>query len=235
MQELFSQWCQQFFRLCKLPRFWIAIALFFASFLVTIGPLNFLLNQEFIINFLETYQGYAIALFIVLYAVLTVLGIPGMILSIAGGVTFGLLVGTLLSAIGATIGALGAFLTARYLIGDWFETKFQNHRLLTYLNQAVQHNPLQFVLTIRFIPITPFNLINFLFGLTSIHWLPYTVATFFGILPGTFAYTWLGVSGMDALQGRDRVSFFFALALLALLSAIPLFFKNKQSYNKPHS
>ncbi len=231
MLKVFSKWCKYFFRLCKLPRFWVAIALFVASFLVTIGPLNVLLNQEFIINFLETYEGYAIALFIVLYAVLTVLGIPGTILSIAGGITFGLVLGTLLSAIGATIGALGAFLTARYLLGDWFAKKFHHHRLLSYLNQAVQHNPVKFVLTIRFIPITPFNLINFLFGLTSLHWFPYTVATFFGILPGTFAYTWLGVSGMNALQGRDRVSFFFALGLLALLSAIPLFFKKKESYN----
>jgi len=55
------------------------------------------------------------------------------------------------------------------------------------------------------------------------------LGTFVGILPGTFAYTWLGVSGIEALQGRDRLSFFLALILLALLSAIPFCLRKKSS------
>lgn len=214
-------------RCCQKPKFWAAIALFFMAFLVTVGPLNVLFDQGFILKHLQAYKCCAIALFITLYTILTILGMPGTVLTIAGGLAFGLVWGTFWSVIGATIGALGAFWTARYLFRNLAETKFNEYAVLGYLKKAVQHNPLRFVLTLRFVPITPFNLINFLFGLTPIHWFPYTVGTFFGILPGTFAYTWLGVSGLEALQGRDRASFFLALAFLALLSAIPLCWRKR--------
>ncbi|WP_051017343.1 TVP38/TMEM64 family protein [Dactylococcopsis salina] len=103
-----------------------------------------------------------------------------------------------------------------HLLRDLAESKFNQYQILGYLHKEVKENPLLFVLSLRFVLITPFNLINFLFGLTPIHWFPYTLGTFFGILLGTFAYTWLGVSGLEALQGRDRVSFFLALGFLAL-------------------
>lgn len=223
----FSQELPRFFKVCRQPRFWVAIALFLAAFLVTIGPLKVLFDQDFLLKHLEAYQCCAIAIFITLYTLLTILGIPGTILSIVGGLAFGLVWGTIWSVVGATLGALGALWTARYLLRDLAETKFSEYRILGYLQKMVKQNPFRFVLTLRLIPITPFNLINFLFGLTPIHWFPYTLGTFFGILPGTFAYSWLGVSGMEALQGRDRASFFFALAFLALLSALPLCFRKR--------
>ena len=223
----FYQQFFRFFKICRKPKFWIAIALFFTAFLVTIGPLNVLFDQEFLLKQLDTYQCCAIAIFITLYAFLTVIGIPGTVLSVAGGLAFGLVWGTIWSVVGATIGALGAFWTSRYLFRDLAERKFGEYQILGYLQKMVQQNPFRFVLTLRLVPITPFNLINFLFGLTAIHWFPYALGTLVGILPGTFAYTWLGVSGMEALQGRDRVSFFLALGLLALLSAIPLCFRKK--------
>lgn len=217
------------FKWCRKPKLWIAILLFIGAFLVTVGPLNVVFDQEFILKKMEAYQCCAIALFISLYTILTVIGIPGTVLSIAGGLAFGLFWGTIWSVLGATLGALGAFWAARYLLRDLAETKFGNYHLLGYLKKAVTENPLRFVLTLRFIPITPFNLINFLFGLTPIHWLPYSFGTLVGIIPGTFAYTWVGVSGMEALQGEDRASFFLALTCLAFLSAIPLCLGKKSS------
>ena len=210
------------FQICRKPKFWVTIALFLAAFLVTVGPLKVIFDQEFLLKQLETYPNYAIALFISLYTFLTIIGIPGTVLTVAGGLAFGLVWGTFLSVIGATLGALGAFWTARYLLRNLAEKKFGEYQLLCYLQKAVKQHPFRFVLTLRFVPITPFNLINFLFGLTPLHWLPYTLGTFLGILPGTFAYTWLGVSGREALQGRDHVSFFLALGFLALLSGLPL-------------
>lgn len=215
----------RFLKICRKPKVWVAIALFLTAFLVTIGPLNVLFDQDFLVKQLQVYQCCAIAIFITLYALLTVIGIPGTVLSIAGGLAFGLVWGTIWSTVGATIGALGAFWTARYLLRDLAETKFSDYKILGYLQKMVKQNPFQFVLTLRLFPITPFNLINFLFGLTPIHWFPYTLGTLIGILPGTFAYTWLGVTGMEALQGGNRVSFFLALGFLALLSAIPICFR----------
>ncbi|NEQ81179.1 MAG: TVP38/TMEM64 family protein, partial [Moorea sp. SIO2I5] len=56
----------------------------------------------------------------------------------------------------------------------------------------------------------------------------YTLGTFFGIIPGTLAYTWLGVTGGEALQGGDRLPFFLALSFLGILSALPLLAKGKK-------
>lgn len=227
MKRGFYKQLSQVFKICRKPRFWLFIVLFIAAFLVTVGPLNVLFDQDFLVEHLQAYQCCAIALFVTLYTLLTIIGVPGTVLSIAGGLTFGLVWGTIWSAVGATFGALGAFFTARYLLRDFAETKFSKYRILDYLQKMVQENPLQFVLSLRLAPVTPFNLINFLFGLTSIHWFPYTVGTFFGIIPGTFAYTWLGVSGGDALQGEDKLPFFLALSFLALLSAIPICLRKK--------
>ena len=217
----------QLFKVCRKPKIWVAIALFVSGFLITVGPLNVLFKQEFILQQLDAYQCCAIGIFITLYTLLTIIGIPGTVLTVAGGLAFGLVWGTIWSVLGATLGALGAFWTARYLLRDLAESKFNQYQILGYLHKEVKENPLLFVLSLRFVPITPFNLINFLFGLTPIHWFPYTLGTFFGILPGTFAYTWLGVSGLEALQGRDRVSFFLALGFLALLSAAPICFRKR--------
>jgi uncharacterized membrane protein YdjX (TVP38/TMEM64 family) len=81
------------------------------------------------------------------------------------------------------------------------------------------------VLTLRFTPISPFNLVNFLFGLTPIELKPYVTGTFFGIIPGTLAYTWLGASGARALRGDGVIQLVLALSLLAILSAMPIWAK----------
>ncbi len=160
--------------------------------------------------------------FLLAYVVLTVLGLPGTILTLAGGAVFGLAWGTLWSVLGATVGAIAAFWTARYLFHDWVQDHFGQHPLLHCFAQAVEHQPLPFVLAVRFAPISPFNVVNYLFGLTPIPFGPYALGTALGIVPGTLVYTWIGATGMAALAGGDRRPLIAALSLLALLSLVPV-------------
>lgn len=204
------------------PRLCLAIALLTLLLLFTISPLKIVFDRAALITYLQAYPCCVVIAFLLTYIVLTILGIPGTILTVVGGAIFGLVWGTLWSVIGATLGALGAFWTSRYLLRDYLERSFRKHQALIKFNHAVKQKAIAFVLMVRFAPISPFNLVNFIFGLTPIHWLPYTIATFFGIIPGTLAYTWLGVSGIEAIEGGDRLPFFLALGLLMLLSAIPL-------------
>ncbi|WP_143727391.1 TVP38/TMEM64 family protein [Moorena bouillonii] len=215
-------------RLLKRRSLWLAIALFILVLLCYSTPVRALFNQRFLVQQLQGLGHWAICLFILVYALATVLGIPGTVLTIAGGTVFGLVWGTFWSVIGATLGALGAFWVARYLLRDWVEYKFRHHKALVSFNQAVMQTPLMFVLAVRFAPISPFNVVNFLFGLTPIGSVEYTLGTFFGIIPGTLAYTWLGVTGGEALQGGDRLPFFLALSFLGILSALPLLAKRKK-------
>lgn len=219
----------------KLPKFLFLLILSLVITLFLLGKLNIVFDSNFWINFLQTYQCCTIPIFIIAYIILTIIGLPGTVFTIVGGILFGLFWGTLWSVIGATLGALGAFLASRYCLKDDVGkkiNKFNKQGKLAQFQRAILKQPLKFVLVIRLAPISPFNIVNFLFGLTSIHWLSYTLGTFIGIIPGTFAYTWLGVSGIQALSGSDRLSFFLALGFLFLLSMIPFLMRH---YSKGQS
>ncbi len=170
---------------------------------------------------LARYGLWASSIFVLLHLVATLLGIPAVILTIVGGAVFGLYWGTALSWLGTTLGAMGAFWLARTLFHPWAERRFGHHPLHQKFTQAVQHQPLSFVLMVRFAPINPFNVVNFLLGLTRLHWWPYCLGTGLGIVPGVIVYTWLGVTGQQALQGEHLGSFGLACGVLTVLSGVP--------------
>ena len=190
-------------------------------------PLKTVFNPLLFKSFIQQYEGYVSILFIAIYTLLTVIGIPGTVLTIVGGCLFGIWYGTIISIISATLGALCAFWAARYLFRNSAQRRFSNSVRLSKFQTAVREQPFGFVLTTRLIPISPFNLVNYLFGLTTIDWLNYTWATFIGVIPGCFVYTWIGKSGEIAMAGGDRLPFLLALSFLALLSIIPLVYRRK--------
>ncbi len=170
---------------------------------------------------------WKIGVFLGAHTIAAAVGIPGTVLVILGGALFGLIWGTFWSILGATAGAVVAFWLARYLLRDWFERRFSRHPrfagLFKRLDHTMEKQALSCVLAVRFAPISPFNVVNFLFGLTKISVTPYTVGTLIGIIPGTMAYTWLGVTGVDALGGGDWLPVMACLSVLAVLSLMPIF------------
>lgn len=211
----------------KNTRFWIAIALLVFILICCLTPMRSLFDQAYLVMHLEKLGDRAIVLFIILYIVCTAIGVPGTVLTVAGGAVFGLVWGTFWSVVGATLGAIAAFWLARFLLRNWAERRFCQHRMLMHFNQTVRHQPLNCVLAVRFANIIPFNLANFLFGLTPVGIKDYTLGTFVGIIPGTLAYTWLGVTGEQALHGGNWLPFVLALGLLTLLSVLPVLVKGK--------
>jgi uncharacterized membrane protein YdjX (TVP38/TMEM64 family) len=207
----------------------LAAAALGITLLCIFTPLKVVFNPFLFRHFIQQYEGYVEILFIAIYTALTVIGVPGTVLTIVGGSLFGIWYGTIISVISATSGALFAFWTARYLFRDLAQRKLSQSKRLTKYQTAVLKQPFSFVLTTRLIPISPYNLVNYLFGLTSINWFDYTLATFVGVIPGSFAYTWIGKSGEMAMTGGDRLSFFLALTFLALLSLIPLLYPRQQA------
>ncbi|TVQ20182.1 MAG: TVP38/TMEM64 family protein [Leptolyngbya sp. DLM2.Bin15] len=172
---------------------------------------------------------WAVLLFIAGHILAAVLSIPGTILVIAGGVIFGVLWGTIWSVMGATLGAIAAFLVARYLLRDSLMRRVGHHKLLTWVDQLSDRQALSCVLALRFTPISPFCLINFLLGLTPLPLKPYAFGTLIGIIPGTLAYTWLGATGHTALEGGSVRPFVAALVGLAGLSLLPLWMQRRGS------
>lgn len=188
-----------------------------------------LFDHQTLTELIQGSGNWKILVFLGAHTVATAVGVPGTVLVIIGGAIFGLIWGTLWSIIGATSGAIVAFWLARYLLHDWCEQHFSQHPrfkgIFQRLNHTMQAQALPCVLMVRFAPISPFNVVNFLFGLTKIPVTPYALGTLIGIIPGTMAYTWLGVTGVDALHGGNWWPVLLCLSVLMLLSLIPIFAK----------
>ena len=168
---------------------------------------------------------FAPMLFMLIYAVATVLFLPGSVITLAGGVLFGPLWGTLYNLTGATLGAALAFLVARYLASGWVAKKSGDK--VKQLMQGVEQEGWRFVAFVRLVPLFPFNLLNYALGLTRIPFMQYLWATWLFMLPGAFAYTWLGYAGREAASGSENMiqTVMIALALLATVAFMPRLIK----------
>lgn len=221
--SVFTESLQCLLRQCMRPRLWVAVSILLLFILLFVSPLGKRLHHEQLVMDLEMLGPWAPALFVLLNIAATSLGIPGTVLTVVGGAVFGLLWGTVWSAIGLSAGAVCAFLIARYLFHDWAMARYGRHPLLVRLNRSIERHAMKLILAVRLFPISPFNLVNFLFGLTRTPLWEYGVGTAFGIIPGVVLYTWVGVSGREMLEGGGGLSFSLALTVLTLLSILPIF------------
>ncbi|MFQ5918053.1 MAG: TVP38/TMEM64 family protein, partial [Candidatus Binatia bacterium] len=139
--------------------------------------------------------------YIILYLIAPPLFIPGSAITLAGGALFGPFWGTLYTIFGATGGASLAFLIGRYLAGDWVENKAKG--IMKRLKDGVEKEGWRFVAFTRLVPLFPFNVLNYAFGLTKIRFFHYVVASFFCMLPGAAAYTFIGYAGREAALGGE--------------------------------
>lgn len=172
-------------------------------------------------HWVEQSGWFAPLIFMLIYALATVLFFPAMILTITGGLLFGPVWGTLINLTGASIGAVLAFLVSRYLAGQWVETKVGGR--LQRLKLGVEAEGWRFVALLRLVPLIPFNVLNYALGLTRIPLLSYFLASFIFMLPGAIAYTYLGYAGGQAITGGDDMvtKSLLALSLLALVAFLP--------------
>ncbi len=156
-------------------------------------------------------------IFMTVYALASILFIPGTPLTLIGGALFGPLLGTVYVVLGATVGALGAFLLARYFGGSLISNGTGQivERLRAY-DQRLSDHGFMTVFVLRLIPLFPFNGLNFGLGLTRINLWVYVLATFVGIIPGTFAYVYFGSSlaSFDPLQIGGAIIGLIAVSFL---------------------
>ena len=171
--------------------------------------------------------------FIALYAAATVFFFPGAVLTLAAGALFGAVPGALYSLTGATLGAVLAFVIARYLAADWVARRAGGR--LKQLIEGVEAEGWRFVAFVRLVPLFPFNLVNYAFGLTRIPLAAYAAASFVCMFPGALAYAWLGHAGREALAGGEGAirNALFALALLAFVAFLPRLLRRFQRKPNP--
>jgi uncharacterized membrane protein YdjX (TVP38/TMEM64 family) len=169
--------------------------------------------------------------FVGVYAAAVAFSVPGaVILTLSGGFLFGAVLGTLLSMVGATIGAVLVFLFARMIFGDSALEKFgERGRVLA---EGIRRNAWSYLLVLRLVPLFPFFLVNLVPAFVGVRLPVYALTTFFGILPGTAVFSLSGAglgSVLDSGGALDLRSILtpqilgalFGLAALSL-AAIPL-------------
>ena len=140
--------------------------------------------------------------FVALYAFLVALSFPGAsLLTLASGLLFGGFFGGFLTVIAATIGAVVIFLIARSSLGDYLEEKAGP--FMKKMAEGCQENAFQYLLTIRLTPVFPFWAVNIVPALLKMKLAPYVLATFIGIIPGTFVFAYIG-AGLDSILDNIR-------------------------------
>jgi uncharacterized membrane protein YdjX (TVP38/TMEM64 family) len=128
----------------------------------------------------------------VVYVIATVLFVPGLLLTMVAGFTFGLTKGFITISVGSTLGAAAAFLVGRYFARDWVEAKITTNPRFQAIDQAVGRQGWKIVGLTRLSPVFPFNLLNYAFGLTKVSFRDYFLASWIGMIPGTLMYVYIG-------------------------------------------
>jgi len=141
-----------------------------------------------------------VIVFILVYALATVLLIPGSALTLGAGFAFGLVTGMIAVSIASTLGAALAFLVGRHLARDKVRATLADRKKFEAVDRAVSKRGWKIVALLRLSPVFPFVALNYLLGLTGIRFSHYVAASWAGMLPGTLLYVYLGYLGKAGIQ-----------------------------------
>jgi uncharacterized membrane protein YdjX (TVP38/TMEM64 family) len=154
--------------------------------------------------------------YIALYTLRPLLLFPASILSLAAGLAFGPIWGTLYTIIGATGGAVLSFFVARKLGGRLISSKWKGKGEV--IQTQLEQNGFYYVLLLRLIPIFNFDMISYVSGVSKVRFQSFFLGTIIGIIPGTFAYNFLGSS----LFSASWLVLATAITLFAIITVIPI-------------
>ena len=162
--------------------------------------------------------GYVV--YALMYAVCVAALVPASLLTLGAGAIFGIVGGTIVVVIGATLGAMLAFVLARTVLRRKVEEMIAKRPKLAAVDRAVATEGTKLMLLCRISGFPPFILANYAFGLTGVGGLAYFLTTFFGIIPGAFAFAYAGHAGAAVATGSgNRLSLILTAAGVVLVSA----------------
>ena len=197
-----------------------------ALLLVCIVLVTVLDVRQYLATFIESIEGLGFSgklIFGAIYALATILFVPGSILTLGAGALFGLGTGIVVVALGATVGACGAFVVGKYFMHGWITSLVGKYPRFQSVYDAIGREGGKIIFFLRLSPIFPFNASNYLYSLTAVRFLPYTLATFLGILPGTVMYVYFGTllgSLADVNQARERTTIEWVLYGVGLVATV---------------
>ncbi len=183
-------------------------------------------NKEAIETYVSENLILSMTAFLLVYIIAVALSFPGAsFFTIAGGAIFGWFIGGTLTIFGATIGASIIFLVAKTSLGDFLADRAGPR--MNKLRDGFQKDAFNYLLTLRLAPIVPFWITNLAPAFFGMDLFRYALATFIGIIPGTYAYAFIGNQLGAAVGGNDiTTKITLGLAALAVASLIPIIVKH---------
>ena len=157
---------------------------------------------DFFIGIVDDWGPLGYAAYAVVYAALELLAVPAIPLTMTAGIIFGVGYGTAVVSIAATLAATGAFLISRYVARDRVAAMAKSNPRFAAIDRAIGKDGFRVVALLRLSPLLPLAASNYLYGLTSVDLKSYVLASWLGMLPGTFAYVAAGTYGKDFLLGE---------------------------------
>ena len=185
-------------------------------------------NLSFMEELVQNNLWMASLIYVVLTAVgCVVLALPGVTFAILAGLIFGPWLGTLLCSVATTIGAMAAFLAGRFFLQESVKPLvMKNVYLKKWLfDQDNDKNTIFILMITRLVPLFPYNLQNFAYGITDIKFSTYSICSLMFMLPGTAMYT-VGTAGLADAENRF-LYIGFAVVLAVLVMGIGAFLKKK--------
>jgi uncharacterized membrane protein YdjX (TVP38/TMEM64 family) len=174
------------------------------------------LKQTIADNFVQS-----AAIYFAVYVAVTAFSIPGAaVVTLLGAALFGFWTSLVLVSFASTIGATIAFISSRYLLRDWVQSKFGDK--LGSINEGIEKDGSFYLFSLRLIPVFPFFLINLLMGLTPLKVSRFYLVSQLGMLPGTMVYLNAGtqLAEIDSLSGIASPTVIGSFVLLGLFPII---------------
>uniref|UniRef100_A0A0R0FGU7 VTT domain-containing protein n=1 Tax=Glycine max TaxID=3847 RepID=A0A0R0FGU7_SOYBN len=131
------------------------------------------------------------------YIPLTVLSVPASVLTLGGGYLFGLPIGFIADSIGATVGAVAAFLLGRTIGKSLVVSRLKDYPQFRLVTIAIQRSGFKISILLRLAPFVPFNMLNYLLSVTPVPLGEYTLASWLGMMPITLALVYVGTTFKD--------------------------------------
>jgi len=170
---------------------------------------------------------WAPVVFILLWIAACVFFLPGLPISIAGGLIFGAVWGTVWTTIGANIGAAAAFLIGRYVARGMVARQIESNASLRRIDEGVKRQGWRMLMITRLVPLFPFNIQNYVYGLTDIKFSTYVAISLVCMLPGTIAYNFAAGSVRTGDFGKTLWYLGIAAVFFVVLSMIPGWIKKR--------
>ncbi|MGL4988990.1 MAG: TVP38/TMEM64 family protein [Cetobacterium sp.] len=203
----------------KLVKLIVVVSLLILGFFILykLGSLEYLKDRKKIENLINSFGMLGPIIYIGLYVLVTISCLSPVPLGITSGVIFGPIMGIVYTMIGASIGLSLSFLIARYIAKNGIEKKFRKTIVFNKINEGVKKEDWFILATTRLLPIFPFGIQNYVYGLTSISFVKYSLLSTIFILPGTSVFILLaGAVSSGDIKTAIKMSIIASLIFFGL-------------------